>query len=234
MDWEAGLERLQARLEELGRIGCAAESSFEIWRHKTDRTLGAVMGEHHHLVQEFRKIQYGSAMDPDTAGVAFANGQRRATGVLEAAIYEKEELDSYELLQASFVDPELWEHVKHLVEQEQWGQVASQTAIFVESMVRECAGLPAGEVGKTLMTAVFSPEKGEFPLGRTEGERQGWHMLGMGFSMALGNVDRHHIQDRLDLKRYAFGVLGAGSLLLTQLRYQFGDQFDGTASRNDS
>ena len=37
-------------------------------------------------------------------------------------------------------------------------------------------------------------------------------MLGMGFAQALSNVDRHNIQRRIDAKRYAFGVLGVGSL----------------------
>lgn len=45
----------------------------------------------------------------------------------------------------------------------------------------------------------------------------------MGFTQALGNVDRHNIQKRADAKRYAFGVLGVGSLILTQLRHQHGE-----------
>ena len=42
----------------------------------------------------------------------------------------------------------------------------------------------------------------------------------MGFAQAIGNVDRHRIQSRSDAKKYAIGVLGLGSLLLTQLRYE--------------
>ena len=45
----------------------------------------------------------------------------------------------------------------------------------------------------------------------------------MGFAQALGNVDRHRIQSREDAQRYAIGVLGLGSLLLTQLRHEHGD-----------
>jgi len=74
------------------------------------------------------------------------------------------------------------------------------------------------------MTAVLG-ENGVFPLGRTQGEAQGWHRLGMGFAMALRNVDTQRIQTRDDDKRYALGVLGAGSLLLTQLRYEHGNRF---------
>jgi hypothetical protein len=67
---------------------------------------------------------------------------------------------------------------------------------------------------------------GQYRLGRESGEWEGWRGLGMGFAQALGNVDRHNIQRRDDAKRYAFGVLGLGSLILTQLRYQHGDDLD--------
>jgi len=43
--------------------------------------------------------------------------------------------------------------------------------------------------------------------------------------MALGNADRHRVQQRDDAKRYGMGVLGAGSLLLTQLRHQHANSF---------
>jgi hypothetical protein len=45
----------------------------------------------------------------------------------------------------------------------------------------------------------------------------------MGFAQAMGNVDRHRIQQRQDARRYAIGVFGLGSLLLTQLRYEHSD-----------
>ena len=52
-----------------------------------------------------------------------------------------------------------------------------------------------------------------------------WLALGIGFTAALGNADRHRIQQRDDARRYAVGVLGVGSLLLTQLRYEHGNRF---------
>jgi hypothetical protein len=57
---------------------------------------------------------------------------------------------------------------------------------------------------------------------RFKGEQQGWQQFATGFVQALSNVNRHRIQNRDDAKAYAIGVLGAGSLLLTQLRYQHG------------
>ena len=56
-------------------------------------------------------------------------------------------------------------------------------------------------------------------------ERDGWHQFGRGLAAATGNVDRHHLQQRPDLKPYAVGVLDAASLLLTQLRYEDGNRF---------
>ena len=43
--------------------------------------------------------------------------------------------------------------------------------------------------------------------------------------MALRNADTHRIQERDDHKRYAMGVVGTASLLLTQLRHQHGNSF---------
>jgi hypothetical protein len=119
------------------------------------------------------------------------------------------------------IDPALWEHVGNLVETGNWVQVASQTAIFVEDRIRTWAGRPVGEVGERLMTEAFGVKSGKLVLGRTEGEHEGWHRIAMGLSMALRNVDTHHIQNRPDVRQYAIGVLGAGSLLLTQTRYQY-------------
>jgi hypothetical protein len=130
----------------------------------------------------------------------------------------------------SFVDDELWAQVAHLVRGREWAQVASQTAIFVENRVRELANRPLDEIGDRLMKTVFDPDGDVFPLGETGGERQGWHRFAMGFTLALRKVDTHRIQNRSDLKRYAFGVLGSGSLLLTQLRHQCADELCGSTS----
>lgn len=109
-------------------------------------------------------------------------------------------------------DPELWTFVRDLVEEEDWGKVASQTAIFVESHVRDLAGDPKDNRGdslvwKGLYAAVFADES-DWRLGARAGEREGWWFLGMGFAQALSNVDRHKIQRRDDGRRYAIGVLG--------------------------
>ncbi|WP_341728091.1 TIGR02391 family protein [Brooklawnia sp.] len=105
-----------------------------------------------------------------------------------------------------------------------WGQVASAAAIYVEDKVRRWAGSPTGKdgnklVGKDLFLKALDAN-GPLPLGSQANETDGWRMLGSGMIAALGNVDRHNIQTRDDLRRYAMGVVGLASLLLTQIRYQ--------------
>ena len=117
--------------------------------------------------------------------------------------------------------------MKQLVEDQDWGKVASQTAIFVEDRLRTRAGDPKNGkgdslVGEELMGRVFSDES-DWRLGSRAAEREGWRALATGFAQALSNVDRHKIQRREDAQRYAVGVLGLGSLLLTQLRHEHGE-----------
>ena len=195
---------------------------------RADLTLRRVLGDEHHFVEDLAKARFTVGFSPasvQAVQASFETGKQDVASLLKGAIYELEVLrEPPEFASDAATDPELWQHVEHLVEQEQWGQVASQAAIFVESKLRQWAGRPATEVGEKLMTQVLG-ENGEFQLGQTQGEKQGWHRLGMGFAMALRNVDTHRIQARPDLKRYALGVLGAGSLLLTQLRYEHGNRF---------
>jgi len=152
-------------------------------------------------------------------------GIRKACGLIDAAIYDLELIQgSDEPVDQRAFDPDLWEYVKGIVEDEDWGKVASQVAIFVEDRVRVWAGQPKDRngndlVGKGLYGAAFANDS-EFRLGQRQGEWEGWRMLGMGFAQAISNVDRHRIQERDDARRYALGVLGLGSLLLTQLRHE--------------
>jgi hypothetical protein len=104
----------------------------------------------------------------------------------------------------------------------------SGASIFTEDRIRRWAGRPANEVGEKLMTAVFG-DHGDYRLGVTEAEKQGWHRFAMGASMALRNVDAHRLQSRTDHKLYAMGVLGASSLLLTQMRFDHGNHFHDTS-----
>lgn len=241
MDNDRAVELLKKHLEDLA-AGLRPDDSTA-WRLKAEAILRKSLGDDHPLVDEFESIVWtatvlrnslisreGQKLVEERANAeAFSAAYPKAEGVLEAAIYELSVLtEPARFATDASIDPELWQEVRHLIEQERWTQVASQTAIFVENKMRQWAGRPNSEVGQNLMTAVLGEGSGTFPLGQTSGETQGWHRFGMGFAMALRNVDTHRIQSRPDLKRYALGVLGAGSLLLTQLRYEHGNRFKVT------
>jgi hypothetical protein len=224
---------------ELEKLKLEAESpavtnggqAFTAWKARGKGLLIAAFAPKHHLVESFNGVYYGLMVftenTPDSAwDEARRDGIREAAALLDAAIYELRLSigDDSEPLDIRVYDPELWEHVKGLVQDEDWGKVASQTAIFVENHVREWAGNPTDKKGEPLYSNVLwqtiLADDSEFRLGQRSAEWQGWRSLGIGFSLALRNVDVHRIQRRDDAKRYAIGVLGLGSLLLTQLRYE--------------
>jgi len=203
------------------------------WKGKVRGVLVAALSKDDHLVDRFDKLSYSlNFATTDTPDHYFDQarhrGIRNACGIIDAALYQlRLRMEDDEPVDLRSFDPELWEHVRQLVEDADWGKVASQTAIFVEDRVRRWAGESGGKqgealVGKGLMAHVFR-DSSDWRLGSRAGEREGWRGLGMGFAQALGNVDRHRIQSRDDAQRYAIGVLGLGSLLLTQLRHEHGD-----------
>lgn len=205
--------------------------AFTAWKGKVRGVLVAALGKDDHLIERFDKVRYSLGIwTSSTPSSDFREAQRRgvrnACGVIDAAIYQLELLteDDAEPTDARAYDPDLWAHVKNLVEAEDWGKVVSQTAIFVESHVRTWAGDPRdknGEsmFGKALYASVLS-DASDLRLGARAGEREGWRFLAIGFAQAIGNVARHRIENREDARRYAIGVLGLGSLLLTQLRFE--------------
>lgn len=214
----------------------AGGQEFTAWQAKVRAVLVASLGSQDNLIERYDDISYSlgfwSSGTPDSAfDRARQSGIRTACGVIDAAIYQlamtsdqEEEID-----ERSF-DPELWNHVSGLIEDEDWAKVASQTAIFVENHVRTWAGDPKDKngdslVGKALYLDVFG-DSSDWRLGVRAGEREGWRFLGIGFAQALSNVDRHKIQKRPDARRYAIGVLGLGSLLLTQMRHEHSDLMD--------
>jgi hypothetical protein len=207
------------------------------WKSKVEAVLTRALGPTHHTTAAFISVRYNlrvqSERTPDSARVdVFVAGVRNACGQIDAAIYELGLLTANDTpVDDRAFDPDLWDHVKTVVADEDWGKVAGLVAIFVEDRVRVWAGHPKDRngddlFGKQLYADVFA-DSSTFRLGQRAGEFEGWRMLGMGFAQAVGNVDRHKVQVRPDARRYALGVLGLGSLLLTQLRFEHEDVFNG-------
>lgn len=230
MDSRRAISLLVERVNELEQLKPDWRSTEQYeWRERTEATLRRVFGDDHRYVEEFRSIDFYATESNQVYW--YESGRRRALSKLKAAIYELDVLaQPSDFTQDASIDPDLWGHVRDLVQREEWDKVASQVSIFLESTLRDWAGRPESEVGVELMSAVLKPREGEFPLGRTDSEREGWHLYGRGLAQALRNVDTHRIQDRPDLKRYALGVLGAASLLLTQLRYEHGNRLRSPAA----
>lgn len=231
---DKAIEALEALKEEATKPEVMSGGEhWTAWKGKVRAVLAGALGKEDHVVERFDHVKYSLGMWTDrTPPSAFAqarhSGIRNACGIIDAAVYQlRLQVDDDEPVDLRSFDPELWEHVKQLVEDGDWGKVASQTAIFVEDRIRTWAGEPITKqgdalIGKGLMAHVFG-ETSDWRLGSRAGEREGWRGLGMGFAQALSNVDRHRIQSRDDAQRYAIGVLGLGSLLLTQLRHEHGD-----------
>jgi uncharacterized protein Ymh len=221
-----GLVRVQ--LSGLKELPADTDSvDYKTWKQKTRALLTRIYSDEHHQVQSFDALSWWISVD-HLQGQWFERGRAGATAILETALYDLEVLSQPDEVSSDTIDPELWRHVQSIVRNEDWTALASSVEIFVESRVRVWAGRPASEVGVNLMSSVFGP-KAEFPMGLTESEREGWHLLARGFAAALSNVDRHRIQERADLRRYALGVLGVGSLLLTQVRWEHGHRFHGVS-----
>ncbi|MFF0144616.1 uncharacterized protein Ymh [Amycolatopsis sulphurea] len=227
-------ERLRALRAEAASLPTSTSSAeFSSWHLRVRSVLNRVLGETHHITEGFSDIRWTPAAYTLGDASAFTDTFRatipEAQGVLDAAIAELDFLaDDTPIADESGVDPELWEHVAPEIRAGAWGKVASQAVIFTEDRVRKWAGRPVGEIGKDLAVATFG-KAGQFQMGKTEGENEGWQLFAQGIARALRNVDAHRIQDRPDHKRYALGLVGACSLLLTQMRYEHGNRFKDTA-----
>lgn len=196
------------------------------WKANVREVVCRSLGSDHDLVDKLDKNRYSlSAWSSGTPNSyfddAFVAGIHRAVGYIDSAIYSLG-LSADEPIDETAFDPELWRHVAGLVESEDWAKIPAIVAIFVESALRTWAELDHGTYGKAVYVNALA-DAGPLRLGSRSGEWEGWRSLGIGFAQGVGNVDRHRLQSRDDAKRYAIGVLGTGSLLLTQLRHQHPD-----------
>jgi hypothetical protein len=116
------------------------------WKSKVEAVMTRALGAKHATTQAFRDVNYGlsvwSPSTPDSAFyAAFAGGLQDACGRIDAAIYELRLLTTDDAPADDHAfDPELWDHVKVVVGDEDWAKVAGLVAIFVEDRVRVWAG----------------------------------------------------------------------------------------------
>lgn len=229
MKMEAAKAVLEELLAEEFRAADTRDSLlFIAWRTKALAVLTEHFGTDSVQVQEFKRVSQASRRNDGGPVFARLEAIQRGKAVLKVCLDTlSDRPDVSEPLDKTSIDPELWAYVEGLVAAEDWAKIPANVVIFLEHTVRTWAGNPkvgnAGNgvlVGKDLYGKVLSDD-GPLVLGKTASEQQGWRGLGTGLAQAIGNVDRHHIQNRADLRRYAMGVLGLGSLLMTQLRYQY-------------
>ncbi len=231
MDPVVAIERLRALDAEAAQFPHqGAITELTSWFGRGRSILRRSLGPEHHLSQQFALVKWPPPTYlPENFRRDVLRNLPAMRGVIDAAIADLEMLaGEAPVADESGVDAELWEHIAPEVSAEAWGKVASQTVIFTEDRIRKWAGRPPGEVGKDLAIAIFGGS-GQFQMGQTPGENQGWQLYAQGVAQALRNVDAHRIQNRPDHKRYAMGLVGACSLLLTQMRYEHGNRFRDTS-----
>ncbi|MBO0596806.1 hypothetical protein I2485_15280 [Nesterenkonia sp. E16_7] len=226
---------LRSRLLELiDETPRSDEESYLLWTSKVAHLLRLGFGSDSPQLHDFTRAS--KVRKPRmSSGTVYYDKLRteavsRGKATMKGAVFALETASTHNPLDDSSVDPELWQHVIGLVNNEDWGKIPSAVVIFVEDKVRTWAEDPPDKnggslIGKGLYNRAFADD-GVLRLGKQGSEWEGWKMLGSGLSQAIGNVDRHRIQQRKDVKRYALGVLGLASLLLTQLRYERGDVID--------
>lgn len=230
MDPNEAIRVLNSLLEEL-TVGNVVEDSHatDSWSARVRAVFVRALGQDSHLVDKLDAVWFSPGFyydgQPESEFTeARRNGVKSASALIDAAIFDlglSIPASAANGLTPENYDAGLWAHVGSLVTREDWALLASAVATYVEDRVRTWSGLPAGTVGHGLYANALGPN-GALPLGGTgtQGESEGWKYVGMGLAQAVGNVDRHRITSRSDLRQYAIGVLGLGSLLLTQIRWE--------------
>lgn len=201
---------------------------YTSWRSRTRSALEGLLGKDHQITTAFVSLKWTprayTTGDHSAFADRFRSAAEQARGYLDAAVDELDNLPVSNAFDSAGVDPELWAFVHTDIEGEHWGKTANQTTLFLEDRIRKWTGQPAELVGVDLMRAVLGPGA-DYRVGRTDGEKDGWHQFARGIVMALRNAAAHRIEDRPDHRRYVLGVVGSCSLLLTQLRFEHGNRF---------
>lgn len=232
----AELDELQA---ELGQWSTPNAPGLDLWRHKLYALIGEILNPNHALATRLASIHWDSGTSSTRRRLdrgpqwmfnyadeeAFRQAKQTAAGVIDSLRWELSRLaPPTDPFTDATVDPELWEHVRGLVEARDWEKVAREAAVFVEDKLRNWAAVPPSVTGSL---NVFKHAIGAngflLPKGGSASEQQGWQQLAAGFALALRNPSGHQVRHRSDAERYALGVLGLASLLLSEIRHEYGD-----------
>jgi hypothetical protein len=219
---------------------------FEYWRDRVNQVIKDVVGAKDVLAIRFSGLQWTSSASPvqrriaSTGGfmfsstaignaVAFTRAQQEARELLKmlkwklGREYQVAGSSGTVLLDATSIEPDLWDYVVGLVEIEQWEMVPRQAAVFIEDKLREWTKPPESQSRSSTEVFKFAVSETKFALGHNSSEQQGWQQLFAGFAMAIRNDAGHKLGDRAEAKRHAIAVLGTASLLLGEIRHRYGD-----------
>lgn len=235
--YRAELNELEAELKQWKALD---PPGLTVWRHKLYALIGEILDPNHALATRLASVRLdsgsGSArsrldewaqaqMRNPWGNEAFLKAQQKALEIIETLRWELDRRPpAADPFTDATVDPELWEHVKVLIDGRDWEKVAREAAVFVEDKLRSWASVPSSVTGSVdVFKAAIGPGAFTLPKAGSPGEQQGWQQLARGFALALRNPAGHRINNRSDARRYALGVLGTASLLLTELRHEYGD-----------
>jgi Protein of unknown function (Hypoth_ymh) len=194
----------------------------DVWQHKMFVLIEEILDPKDALA-----IRLGSVHWEDAA--RFRTNKEKAEGIIKSLRWHLDRLSpATDPFSDATVDPDLWAHVRGLIEAGDWEKVAREAAVFVETKLRQWASVPStvtGSVDVFKKAITTTPGLGGFVLGKDgqTSEQGGWQQLAVGFALALRNPSGHQVKNRIDAKRYALGVLGMASLLLTEVRHEYGD-----------
>jgi hypothetical protein len=229
------LDQLEAELSQWTAPG---PPNFDVWRHKMHSLIGEILDPNHSLAIQLVGLtdrlrsgpppRSGSlfAAAPRPVRETFVQAKQSAAGIIEALRWELNRLaPATAPFSDATVDPELWDHVRGLVDAGDWEKVAREAAVFVEDKLRIWAAVAPSVTGsvKVFQAAIGGPSGFVLPKVAPLSEQQGWQQLATGFALALRNPSGHQVRHRADAERYALGVLGVASLLLTEIRHEYGD-----------
>ena len=220
------VERARKELDELEReletLSSPEQQGFGTWRHRMYAVIADVVGAKSAVAIRFSGLPWTPRVTL-TSTAPLRKAKEEASEIIRTLRWELDRrAPAPNPIDDSAIDPELWSHVRVLVEAQEWDKVALNASVFLEDKLRRWAQVPASVKGSTDVFKMALAQ-GKFRLGGQESEQQGWQQLATGFAMALRNRSGHRIDPRGDSKRYAVGVLGLASLLLTEIRYVYGD-----------